>query len=551
MQLKKLLALLLALVMVVSLVACGGDSGEATTEATTETTEYEPLVEFPLERGKSYTIVMAHDEDWDEDFAANVLWRDLRSKTNVTINIKRIEKTNYMEELNEMLLAGESWDAIFTGFLTDDEYAVLATQDYFLDISGMITNEEICPNFIERSLAGREDTVLKSLTAPDGGIYGINGGDMNPAESVSPILVNKNWVEKAGKKVEDIKTIEDLEFLLDYWAKNDMNGNGKKGDEIPYLLYDEDANCNMETFLGLYGISTTAGEEDNYVVIENGTVKFAPTTDAWKDAVSKLNEWYKKGYIWDDAFAGEKAQSAFNSVLSSSTPMVGMMTSNYCGNDALLDQYVAIAPVKVSGYTAAWYVDPQMTNTKAAFGISKKCQDPEILLAWFDRMLSLDNSVRYFYGEQLEEWDFTEDGHYEFLQLTEGEKTKLNEKTPSLKTITEAGLSLPYCFTAKDYEKKIALSDADKIAMDAYDLYESSFAKESWPRPYYSLQQRDDINKVRADVMKLVATKKAQWVTGAADIDAQFDQFAQDLQTMGVDKMLTAMQAAYDVYLGK
>lgn len=545
MQLKKLLALLLALMMVVSLVACGGDgSDETTADPTVETTEPEPLVEFPLEQGKSYTIIMAHDEDWDEDFAANKLWRDLQSKTNVRITIKRIEKTNYMEELNKMLLAGEAWDAIFTGFLTEDEYATLATQDYFLDISDMITNEEICPNFVERSMAGREDTILKSLTTPDGGIYGLGGGDMNPGANLeSPILVNKTWVEKAGKKVEDIKTIEDLEFLLDYWNKNDMNGNGKKSDEIPYLMYAEDAKCNMETFLGLYGISTTS--EDNYVVVENGTVKFAPTTDAWKAAAKKLNEWYTKGYIWDDAFTGTKAADAFRKALAGGN--VGMLTTNVAPSD----DYVAIAPVKVSGYTTAWYMNPAMENTKADFGISKNCKDPMFLLAWFDRMYALEESVRYNFGEQLEEWDYTEDGKYEFLRLTEGEKTKLDEESPSLKTITMDGLTMPSCFTEADYDKWIYLYPDQQFAMDAYKLYKSSVAKETWPRPYYSLEQRGEIDAVRADVMNLVSAKKAQWITGAADIDAQYDQFVKDLETMGVGKMVAAMQAAYDVYSGK
>jgi len=285
----------------------------------------------------------------------------------------------------------------------------------------------------------------------------------------SPILVNKTWVEKAGKKVEDIKTIEDLEFLLDYWTKKDMNGNGKVSDEIPYLLYDNDGNCNVEAFLGLYGISTTS--EDNYVVVENGAVKFAPTTTAWKDAVTKLNDWYGKGYIWSNAFGGTKAADAFNTALNSGN--VGMLTTNVAPSD----DFVAIAPVKVSGYEAAWYINPEIYGAKAGFGISKNCKDPEELLAWFDRFLDMENSVRYLYGEQLEEWDYTEDGQYEFLKLTEGEKTKLNEDSPSLKTITEAGLSLPYCLNMADYEKKIFLDDQLQLAMDSYKLYESSLAK--------------------------------------------------------------------------
>ena len=556
MSMKKLLALLLALVMVFSITACGGntdtDKDDSTGDSTGDNGKVAEVV-FPLETSKTFTIIMANDADWDEDLANNKLWNELQTKTNVKIEIKRIAKTEYGTALNNLLLSKEHWDGMFTSFLTNDEYSTLAAQDKFLDVKDIITNEKICPNFVSRSMAGREDTVLKGLTTPDGGVYGLAGGDMNPGTYLeSPIQLYKPWVEAAGKKIEDIKTIEDLEFLLDYWAKNDMNGNGDKTDEIPYLIYANNSQRHMEAFLGLYGIATKDGTYENYVTVENGEVKFAPMQDAWKAAVKKLADWYDKGYIWEDAFAGSDVNTYFwDTILASPIPLVGMMTSANCGNTTHEENYVAIPPVKVEGYEPSWYVHPGMMNPKASIAISTECEDPEILLAWFDQFLALDTSVRYLYGEQGDQWDYADDGKIEILTLTQDELAKLQEETPSLKWITQGGVTLPTCFNAEDYESKIVVATAGQKKIDNYYLYESYLTDESWPRPYMSADQNDEIKVVRTDIMNLVKLKRAEWVTGKADIDAQYDQFVKDLETMGVDRLVKAMQAAYDNYIGK
>lgn len=551
MKMKKLLALLLALTVVFSMVACGNTAGDDSDNSGSGSNVKE--VVFPLAEQKEFTIIMANDEDWDAALEKNTLWQELQTKTNVKINIKRIPRTEYATALNNILLAKDHWDGMFTAFLTNDEYATLASQGKFMDVKDIITNEKICPNFVNRSMSGREDTILGALTTPDGGIYGLAGGDMNPGSYLeSPILLYKPWVEAAGKKIEDIKTIEDIEFLLDYWAKNDMNGNGDATDEIPYLVYANNSQRHMEAFLGLYGIATKDGTYENYVTVEDGEVKFVPMMDAWKEAVKKLADWYSKGYIWDDAFAGSDVNTYFwDTILASPTPIVGMMTSSTCGNTDLDKDYVAIAPVKVEGYETRWYLHPGMKNPKAQIAISKDCADPEILLAWFDQFLSLETSVRFLYGEKGEAWDLTADGKYEYLALTTEEENKLHEESPSLKRITQAGVTLPTCFTAEDYESSILVNDAQQKKLDNYYLYEPYLTDESWPRPYMSDAQSQEIAEVRTDIMNLIKLKRAEWVTGVADIDAEYDQFVKDLEKMGVDRLLTAMQAAYDVYIGK
>ena len=552
MNMKKLMALLLTLVMLVSLAACGGGGSSTNNDDNQPAGTGVEEVVFPLAEQKEFTIIMANDDDWDEDMANNPLWQDLQEKTNVKINIKRIPRSEAMTSLNNMLLTKEPWDGIFSQFMTDGDYSTLAGSNFFMNVKDIITNEKICPNFVSRAMEGREDTVLNALTTPDGGVYGLAGGDMIKGAGLeSPILVNKDWVEQAGMQVEDIKTIEDIETLLAYWSENDMNGNGKQ-DEIPYLLYQNNSQRHMEAFLGLYGIPTKDGTYENYVTVVDGEVQFVPMMDGWKDAVKRLADWYSKGYIWDDAFSGASVNAYFwDTILASPIPVAGMMTSQDCGNTDLADQYVQIPPVSVDGYEPVWYNHPSQNNPKASIAVSKTCEDPEILLAWFDQFLSLDTSIRYLNGEEGEGWEYTEDGKIRILELSYSEDQRLREDSPSLYHITAAGVTLPSCITAQDYEEKIELNEQQLFNITSYDMYEEYFSSEPWPRPYFTVEQNEELGKIRTDIFNLVTLKRAEWITGASNIDVQYDQFVKDLEKMGVDDLTEIMQDAYDSYMGK
>ena len=241
----------------------------------------------------------------------------------------------------------------------------------------------------------------------------------------------------------------------------------------------------------------------------------------------------------------------WDTILASPIPIVGMMTSQNASNESLNAEYVAIEPVTVEGYETRWYIHPGLKNTKAQIAVSKGCADPEILLAWFDQFLSLENTIRYNYGEEGEGWEYSAEGKILVKTLTTEQQNELNEKTPSLKFITQAGVTLPTCYTADDYANALVQTEQDEKNAAIYDMYEPYLTTESWPRPYFATEQTEELAKIRTDIFNLITLKRAQWVTGVSDIDAEYDQFVKDLEKMNVDKMTAIMQDAYDNYIGK
>ena len=89
---------------------------------------------------------------------------------------------------------------------------------------------------------------------------------------------------------------------------------------------------------------------------------------------------------------------------------------------------------------------------------------------------------------------------------------------------------------------------ADVTIMDKYDMYEEYLNQDVWPRPYTASEDQDRLKELRTDIFNLVNEKRADWITGKSDIDAEWDQFQADLITAGIDEFVEIMQSAYDFW---
>lgn len=506
----------------------------------------ESSVSFPLDEEMSFDLVVVHGSREGEEYTSKIkLLQDLSEQTNVKINLIELGSADAMTNLNAMITAGDIPDAIFSNFINDADASLMASNGLLQPLNDYI-NEDIMPNFTGRVVAENSD-ILGVSTMPDGNIYTMayyNALQGNYLES--PFWINKNWVEQAGWKVEDIKTIDDLETVLTYFRDHDMNGNGITDDEVPYVIYQSNFANHTEAFLGLYGIATKDSTYENYVCVKDGEVQFAPLTENWKDAIKKLADWYEKGILWSELYTG--TGETYNSMLNDGdTPVVGMYNFKTAPTVAS-EEYVQLAPVSVEGYETEWYIHPGLKGGKGLFMLTSACEHPEVMMAWLDQLYSFENSIASWYGEEGDTWGYTEDGKVEFYDLTSEEKEEIAEERPSLKTYLGGAVPIS-AFTVEDYAERIVLSEAEQKQNESYALYESYFTDESWPRPYVAGEDAARLSELRTDIFTTLTLKRAEWVTGVADIDAEYDSFVEDMKKMGIDEFVEIMQKTYDNYL--
>lgn len=549
---KKVLALILGAAMLLSMAACDSNTNPApsdddatpTAGATESIGSVEnPGVTFPLEEEMTFTIMYKNGDGSEiaEKLVKCAFWQDLYEATNVNVEFISLPADDTMNTLNAMFMSNQEGDAILSHFIKDADYAQMTANGLLQPLNEYINNVDLMPNFNERVL-GESAATLGTITSPDGNIYSLPsytpdlGGLLE-----SPLYINKVWLDNLGLPVPT--TMEELETVLIAFRDNDCNGNGVE-DEIPLLLQQGNSYSHFEAFMGLYGIATKDGTNENYVYLEDGTVVFAPTSQAYKDCIIQLNDWYEKELIWQEAFTSNT--DTWVAKISSETPCIGVIPmQNMVGYS---DEYVPLAPVAVEGYETSWYMHPGVAGVKTRFAVTRSCENVDVLMAWIDLFYSYENSVRIKYGEE-------SDGRYSIVDgavvdngLDSATLTELKETAPRL--LSDILSNLPIALTASDYaEGRLVKSGSSLNTQAAYDVYEQYLNDEIWPRPYFSAEVSTRLGELRTDIFSLVNQKKADWITGNGDIEAEWDAYCESLKKMGVDELVKLMQDAYDNYL--
>lgn len=551
---KRTLAMLLAAIMLLSMAACAQKSGQqsdgepqtsAQTNEKTETKQDAPEeagISFPLKEEVSFDLMVKYDGDLDAALAKCAWWQRLYEQTNVKINFITMPSENTMGVLNAMFAAGEEGDAILGGSIINEaNLSLMAANGLLKPLNEFIDNLELMPNLNERVLA--ESPATKGLmTAPDGNIYSLIKYTGLPGHYMeSPIWINKVWLDKAG--LEMPRTIEDLENVLIAFRDGDMNENGDTTDEIPYLVKSGDSSRHFEAILGLWGIATKDNANDNYCYVNDGKVIFAPASEAYKDAMITLNRWYEQGLIWSEAFTAN--DETLTAKFSSNTALFGMITVNNLPAQ-IIDQYVVLEPVAVDGYEPNWFLHPGLLGTKGMFSLTRSCENPEVLMAWIDQMYSFENTVAINYGEEGDgRWSMV-DGKFVANTLTSDENDRLKEEAPTFGSLI---LNPPSAFTVADYAERAEIPEVEMTGERNYEIYKDYLTDEIWPRPYISEDDVTRLSELRTDIFNTVSLKKAEWITGESDVEADWDAYIATLNSMGVAEFIDILQRNYDNYL--
>jgi len=562
---KKLLALLLAVVMIVSLVACAPavpntdnqGTGNNNNQNNDDNNSSTGKVKFPLEEEVVFKMAVASPGDFDfkKALSTNVLWQDLYEKTNVRIEIVEIPPGDRAQTVSGAMMSGTIGDFISSYFLTESDVIDLASGGNIIALNKYVNNAELMPNLNNRVFANRSEA--KGLwTAPDGNIYQIGSYNANISASLeSSLWINKNWCAKAKEANPNITKDEDgipttfaeLEAVLKYFAANDMNGNGIRNDEVPYLCYKTAGYQSPEAILGMWGIPTKDGTMDNYVYVEDGEVIFAPASQGWKDWAKTLNKWYNEGIVYKDVYADQGSSKGQLLYTGTGDSMVGMMTNDVAPSRNT-SEYVSIVPPAAPGYTTRWYLHPGYMGNKSGFVVTKYCQNVDILMAWLDLFYSWDVTSRNYYGEKGSVWqEETADG--KITQVVPDEEEDEAQKYTAGDRLYEIIVNLPYAITQEDYNKNYQLNKSQLTALEAYEKYKDIINDEVWPRPYIDPDDNEELKEISGDLFTTVYEMRAKWLTGKGNVDAEWQTHINRISQVGYKDFVDILQDAYNTFM--
>ncbi len=282
---KRTLALLLALLTTASLLsACTPAAGTPTTTQASTPPASTTVQADPGSMEETLDITWL---GWNINNIApvqgNSTQQYLEEKYNVRLTVANVDQFND-ESWNLYWASGNTADYIILNG-TEKRLFPLLNQNLLREVPEELM-ETYLPTWLSmtRSLVAKETELLQC--SKDGKRYVVPMVDYGIDQTYIGIT-RKDWMEKVG--ITSVPaTIDEFEELLRRYSEEDPDNNGKK-DTVG--LEPEPWNKFNYVF-GAYGTGF-----DAYYADDDGKVFYSSASEDYKNALRKLSEWYKAGYL--------------------------------------------------------------------------------------------------------------------------------------------------------------------------------------------------------------------------------------------------------------
>ncbi len=519
---KKLLPILLALVLVLSAA---------------------PVA--MAEEGLSYEFLMSHLNIGDGNMnynEGNPVTEYLEELTGVHINFTQLPATDEITKLNTIIASGDLPDAFWiVRSITNAMQLEWAEEGIIYPMEDLIA--EYMPNF--SAILAERDDLRTVVTAPDGHIYSFprtDGGIHMLANN--KIYVYGPWYEAylaAGNP--EVVTTEDYANMLRYFRDNDMNGNGDPSDELPVSGRKEIVQSLINPFT-LYGCV-------NGLYLEDGVVCAPYLTKEYREGLRYIHGLWEEGLIDVELFTQDVAQvNALVNREAETERVVGGWSGLWDGsyvNAGIIpyDTYIAIGPlVGPEGVQqAAYYFGDVQAN---AFLVTRDCENVPELLQWLDYLYSEEGTMLMAYGLEGISWNWVDTpsiaGEARSVERTAtgselyAQNLQWDPNSPCYRTPT-----IKYVESAVEGGSGIDLYNSTMLYLPYADP-----AKAINPLMWQTADQTEERVLFKENIVPFIAEWEAGFITGAKDLDADWEEFVGTLEAMGFEDYLALMQEIVD-----
>lgn len=216
--------------------------------------------------------------------------------------------------------------------------------------------------------------------------------------SQHPIWVRQDWLATCG--VENPKTVDELEVVLKAFKEKDPAGGGQT---IPMLV---DIGSMQYGFSGGF---TQNGY--GYWVDADKKVKPGVMQPGFSDAVAKMADWYKKGYIYPETYALSTQVEKINElILADRVGATNLIYSPICINLPELQKTNPKADYNyVDGFSGPKGICETGQNPASdCVMILKKSQNPEGAMKLLNWMMDKENFISSYAGRVGIDWEWVD-----------------------------------------------------------------------------------------------------------------------------------------------
>ena len=336
----------------------------------------------------------------------------------------------------------------------------------------------------------------------------------------------------------------------------DESGSGIDGTEVE--TYDEfhDMLVALKDYSGKEPmfLTSTAGIVEvisvGFGVIEgymniDGTAVYGPAQEGWKEYVTLMNQWYNEGLIDKDFVGHAKIENMFYD--GSFTVMRNSWTAfDYA--ETLIGEGANIvgvqAPVKNKGdiRTMAYNSVSETVLGGGNATITYNSEDVIPLIKWMDYFYSTDGSLKACWGQEGISYELDSEGNPQWKDIIYNNPDGLSMGNAS--ALYRVGPIHPKLYDWKTNITPIMSEKSKNVGKEIWDRnYEES---QTFPAVSVSAEESTEYSANMNDIKTYVEECTAKFIVGQMDIEAQWDEYIQTIENLGLGRCDEIQQAALE-----
>ncbi len=469
---------------------------------------------------------IVYDSDWPVEKRAAEL-------TGISLDgVASMATQKSADAFNLMIASGDLAD-IVGGNRLRDGFNQYGQEGAFQPLNDLI--DEHAPN-IKAFFESRPD-IKAAISAADGNIYYIPylpEGDFGRM-----YFIRQDWLDTL--KLETPKTVDELYKVLTAFRNDDPNGNGKK-DEVPFLSRDWEEIVRLVI---LWDARTSGSDTFHDYYVKDGKIVHGYTEDEYKTGMINLAKWYKEGLIDPEFFTrGKRSREVlFGDNVGGMTHDWYPSTTSF--NDSLAD--------KVPGFNLKAMPPPASPSGRQleehrvipvkpdGWAISYSNEHPVETIKYFDFWFTE-------LGRRLSNFG-VEGVHYDLVDGKAIYKPEvLNASDPVNAQMWNVGAQIPKGFL-QDFEYQAQWTN--EMGLESIALYEAGdYLTEQFLGVSMNPEEQNVYDKYQGNLLTYMLEMQQIWILGSEDVEAGWDKYQEQLDKLGYNKIIEAMQSAYDRQYG-
>lgn len=571
---KKLLALLLAAFMIFGVFAgCGTDTASTPAEASAASApeqtpdapvdEPAPVVpEAPSAVEEGSTLEAPADPGALEEVPLPLVdeavhyscWMPVAPYVSEFMDLDEFsDKVAIVKMINEATNVYIDFQAVAGGFVEEEAFNLMIAADDYTDIIGVMNYYSANRDSSGHEKAIEDEVIIdlyddlknlapnywKLLTADDNAYMTMRtaSGRMGCVAQLlkkagtenQGMIIRKDWLEASG--VGDVDTLDKFEKYLSYCKDN--------YGAYAYLQYqgnDTDLASSFNVSPGAFNVI-------------DGEVIHSYDTQAYRDYLTKMNDWYKKG-LFNNEFYNDTDITTVRTDMAND--LCSFVDGSAEGMSNIFDMNPENTAMKLMAihYPKADGVDEihvgyesQLIKNSDTWAVSTACGDREPLMKLVNWLYSEEGQRMFNWGEEGVSYELDENGDPQWTDLVVNNPDGLNFMFASY--LYASGVGSAFMPSAYDMEKGFYSYNDDQLA--AVDTL-ASLTDGAYNMPKYVMldtEEQEEYAGISTDLDTYAKSMILKFILGDEPMD-NYDEFLKTCKDMGLDRMTELYQGAYD-----